>query len=1049
MQPSEMRHHQSERALLSLALVLIAVIGLTGWLYLKHRQAQERQAVQDELSATADYKAGLIESWIRERRSDAEADFFKIQAALFLTEPTNAVAREELRQWMATVARVHGYSAVALFDSHGVPRLEVPENVSLQGTNIAAQIQTGLRSREALFADLQQGQSSQPIYLDFLVPVFIRAQARPTADGVLFFQIDPRQFLFPLVQSWPTHSRSAETLLVRREGNDVVFLNDLRFRTNAALTLRFPIDSKPDLPAAMAVKGQEGLVEGLDYRGIPVLAVLRKISGTPWFMVAKVDQDEIYAPLREQAWVDGLFVGALMLAILLGFGIAWRQEQLKFSRWQLAERSRVEEALIESEERFRMIYEKSPMSYHSLDDEGYILDVNPAWLKLLGYERDEVLGRRLDEFFTPASKSAFAEQFTRFRECGVAQGNEYEMRRKDGTVLTLAFDGTFVHDEQGRPSHTHCVIYDITRHKQAEEALARERNLLRAVFNILPDYIYLKNEQSQFVICNNRPSDDARPDITIDPIGKTDADLFPPEQAAQFRADELAVLGGASVIDKEEIIIRPNGSRQVLLTTKMPFRDNSGKIVGVLGYGRDITERKQAETARENERHLLRTLIDLIPDIIYVRDTGGRFLTVNQATVRSLGRATPEELLGKTDADFYPAELAARFAANDREVFDGKTIIEEEATIDFPNGEQLTILSTKVPLKNIQGQVIGLVGVIRDITARKQAEEKLKLFRALIERSGDVIQVVDPATGRFLDVNESACRGLGYTLDEHLALTVFDVTVGVDRAFFDATMARAKKTDHVTVEAQHRRKDGTVFPVEVGLSLVTFDREYLVAVVRDITERKRVEAALRESEFFFKESQRAASIGSYKCDFISGFWESSEVLDKIFGIDKSYNRSIQGWINVVHPDDRQMMERYLREEVIAKGQPFNKEYRIIRSSDGETRWMLGSGEVSFDTAGKVVSMIGTIQDITERKRTEADLEYERNLLRTMLDYSPDHIYFKDIHSRFIKASQALAGQFGVKSPDEMMGKTDFDYFDEAHARPAFEDEQEIIRTAGR
>jgi PAS domain S-box-containing protein len=141
----------------------------------------------------------------------------------------------------------------------------------------------------------------------------------------------------------------------------------------------------------------------------------------------------------------------------------------------------------------------------------------------------------------------------------------------------------------------------------------------------------------------------------------------------------------------------------------------------------------------------------------------------------------------------------------------------------------------------------------------------------------------------------------------------------------------------------------------------------------EIEKGKEIEASLRESEYFFKQSQHAAFIGSYQADFVAGYWESSEVLDQIFGIDKQYDRSIMGWLNLTHPEDHGMMDRYLKEDIIAQRKPFNKEYRIIRKSDGESRWVHGLGEVAFDTDGKLVFMIGTIQDITERNLMLVDL----------------------------------------------------------------------------
>jgi two-component system, sensor histidine kinase and response regulator len=145
------------------------------------------------------------------------------------------------------------------------------------------------------------------------------------------------------------------------------------------------------------------------------------------------------------------------------------------------------------------------------------------------------------------------------------------------------------------------------------------------------------------------------------------------------------------------------------------------------------------------------------------------------------------------------------------------------------------------------------------------------------------------------------------------------------------------------------------------------------SLIAALKEKKVLEEELRESAFFFKESQRAAYIGSYKTDFVAGFWESSEVLDQIFGIDKSYNRSITGWLEIIHPDEMELLDRYLKEDVFLKQKPFNREYRIVRKSDGEIRWVHGLGEVAFDTEGNILSMIGTIQDITERRQIDENL----------------------------------------------------------------------------
>jgi PAS domain S-box-containing protein/putative nucleotidyltransferase with HDIG domain len=152
------------------------------------------------------------------------------------------------------------------------------------------------------------------------------------------------------------------------------------------------------------------------------------------------------------------------------------------------------------------------------------------------------------------------------------------------------------------------------------------------------------------------------------------------------------------------------------------------------------------------------------------------------------------------------------------------------------------------------------------------------------------------------------------------------------------------------------------------------DSGRFILISREITKRKHTEAALEESRFFFQESQRAANVGSYKTVFSKSCWESSDVLDKIFGIDKDFVRSVDGWLEIIHPEDRDMMQKYLRDEVIEQRRAFDKEYRIIHQKTGEIRWILGLGQMEFDSMGNGVCLMGTIHDVTDRKKTEDHLE---------------------------------------------------------------------------
>jgi len=299
-------------------------------------------------------------------------------------------------------------------------------------------------------------------------------------------------------------------------------------------------------------------------------------------------------------------------------------------------------------------------------------------------------------------------------------------------------------------------------------------------------------------------------------------------------------------------------------------------------------------------------------------------------------------------------------------------------------------------VKVLAGIGLGNLKLKREVEERKRVEEELyareQAFRSLAENTRDLIfrydrncrrTYVNPAVVRFF--GKTAETLLGKTPNE---LMVLDSVNNAEHMRCVREVLASSRT--MESELSLGTPDGLMHHFLCGYAPEWEQGGNIASVLvtaRDITERKQAEDVLKESEFFFKESQRSASIGSYKTDFITGYWESSEVLDTIFGIDKDYIRNVQGWLDLVHPDDRYMMDRYLREEIIFKRTPFSKEYRIIRKSDCETRWVHGLGQVKFDGNGNIVTLIGTIQDITERKRVELEQQLNERRMSSLYEIS--------------------------------------------------------------
>jgi PAS domain S-box-containing protein len=629
------------KVLLVIFLAFVAGILITGYFFFDKEKSGLKMSKRAELESTADIKANEISQW----RSERIGDGYVLQHSLsinktvhtYLESRGESESKSTLLKALYALRSSYKYESIFLCDLKGTVSLTAGSaHDSFSEYDLRA-VHEAIHNKNVFLTDLFFVSPGGAIVMDLVVPITSSDDSTTSIEGIFLLRINPRDVLYPLIQSGPAASATSETALLRREGTSILLLNDLKFKPHAALTLRFPI-SLERLPAAMAARGIEGTVEGVDYRNIPVLASIKKIPDSPWWMITKIDQEEVYATLRQQGLIQSIIVGLLILLSAAFTAMLWRREHEKFYRSQ------------------------------------------------------------------------------------------------------------------------------------------------------------------------------------------------------------------------------------------------------------------------------------------------------------------------------YEAE------------FDHRLLIEHVAY---------------------------LVKYANDIIIL--ANDRLKI----------------------IDANDRALEAYGYTHEEITSLQLSDLRAEEARADFSERIRKMEHHQGLTLETTDRRKDGTVFPVEVSYRIIDIDgRKFHQVIIRDTTERKRMFAELQERDYWMKESQRVAGLGSYRLNFSTGVWTSSEILDNIFGIGNDFHRNVEGWLSLIHPEDRNEIERYFNE--IGKSiQRFDREYRIVRPSDGQTRWVWGLGELSRNSAGTVIEMFGTIQDITERKEEEEALQKSEQQYKQLIEQAADGIFLLNPDGNFVLVNSKMCELLGY-TPEEFL-----------------------------
>ncbi len=717
-----------EHALIAIFTFLALNIAAFSYINYQNYSKHFRGDFEATLATISDLKAKELSQYVAERIADG--NILLARPTLYdsvkrlIQDPEDIKSKGFLEEWLGRYAEHYQYKDVRILDARRVQILSIPKMMSKPSQSLLGCLSGTLHATGPELIDFYRSENDGQIYISIALPVIDENPSAPPI-GVVVMRIDPAKYIYPFINIWPVPSETAETLLVRRDGGDVVFLNDLRFRKNTTLNLRFSINKNKDLPAVKAVLGQVGIVSGRDYRGIPVVAYVRAIDGTPWFMVARLDKSEAYKPMRQQLFT----IAWLALTSIVAFGTiiwyVWRRHNMLFYKQQYLSA----QALKASEERYRKLFESSRDGMFLVDFEtGSIINTNPFLTELLGYSRIELLKKHIWDVDVFKEIAASEADYRKLSEMEHVRFDDVLLRAKDGRVVNVEFTLS-IYNADGKKI-MQCDARDITQRKLVEAALEKGYEEFNLIFNAAPIMVFYKDGEGKFLRINKIFADNlGMPHQKI--LGKTVFEIYSEDIARQMANDDREVMcSGKPMLNIVEQHESKQGIRWVQ-TDKIPTFDSDGKVVGLIGFARDISELKltQDELALAKETQY-RTLIENLPQKVFLKDRNSVYISCNSHYAKDL-KVKPEEVKGKTDYDFFPTYLAEKYREDDKRVMEsGNTEnIEEEFVVmkDFLRGAEKFIVNTvKIPVRDKGGNVTGLFGLFWDITDRKRVDEELR-----------------------------------------------------------------------------------------------------------------------------------------------------------------------------------------------------------------------------------------------------------------------------------------------------------------------------------
>ena len=1047
----------------TLVIALLALLASGIWFY-RIQEQTVRHKVEEDLSAIARLKADQITAWRKNQLGDAaalqESVFFLQSVVRFLVDPSDDHAGD-LRTHFRILAKQHDYADILLVDPDARVLLSLSDNIPLHSGYTSA-LSAALREHTPMFIDLHTEMQDPTPHISVVTPLVAGAEhaQRPLCAVILVSHAS--QFLYPLIQSWPTPSKTAETLLVRRDGNDVLFLNELRSQRETALKLRIPL-TRTDVPAVMAVLGREGLVEGKDYRGVDVVSVILPIPDSPWFMVAKVDAAEVFADWRFQSvLILALFLGLTSIIMVAGL-VLWQREKKSHYRAQYFS----EAALRTNLERHSTTLKSIGDAVIATDALGVVELLNPVAEALTGWTDAEARGKPLEAVFCIVNEETgekVDDPVAKVLREGTVVGlaNHTLLIARDGVRRPIADSGAPILGEKNEITGVVLVFRDQTEERwagrmaQARLALIEyaaahtlEELMTRALdeINELVDspigfYHFVEADQktislqqwstrtlTQFCRAEGKGvhypiekagvwADCARQKRPI--IHNNYASLKHKQGMPEGHAEVIRELVVPVMRNDEVVAILGIGNKPV---------DYTEKDVAVLSYLSDVTweivARKRTEDAWQNSEKRYRRLFESAKDGILILDADtGKVVDVNPFL---------SQLLGYSHETFLGNHLwEIGMFKNIAESKDAFNSLKDKEYIRYDN----------LPLETADGRIVEVEFVsnvylvdhakviqcnIRDISKRKQAEKALidseRKWRNILVDTPQIGISLDPQA-RIVFANAHFLKLTGWTEQEILGRDWFGMFIPETvrdevRQIFLNVMRNKDTLGFMSFENDILTRTGDVRSIAWS-NVLTKDAQGAVLDVTclgvDLTERKRAEEELRQSEANYRLLVENQTDMVVKVDTEGRFLFVSPSYCRIFG--KTEEELLwQTFMPLVHEEDREPTAKAM-EALFRPPHTAYIEQRAL-TKDGWA-WIEWADTAVLDSRGKVIEIIGVGRDITKLKRAEAQRRQLSDIIEKSLNeifvFDSQTLKFRDVNQGALKNLQYTLEEIKEMTP---------------------------------